>query len=1095
MPLFQTSVLKKYLSQQDPTAVEKAYRKYSKYFLNAEIQENIRSSKEEQFQATFLTELFVNVLDYTINPSPKYNLTTEYKNEKNNRKADGAILKDDTTLAVVELKGTNTKDLESIRRQAFDYKVNHKGCRYVITSNFEKLRFYIDDATEHEPFDLFQLTQERFALLYLCLHKDNLLNALPLKIKQDSLVEEEQITEEFYKDYSLFKRELFRDLVKRNVKKIRAARQQELEEITTDLAYQQELQSLDKNVKLALFKKSQKLIDRFLFVFFSEDRGLLTPNSTLQILEKWKADMDFGDERPLYNLFKQYFNYLDTGRKGTSSRAEIYAYNGGLFKPDTILDGLEIDDNLLYRHTLKLAKYDFESQVDVNILGHIFENSLNEIESVNAEIEGAEFDKQKSKRKKDGVFYTPKYITKYIVENTVGKLCDEKKIELDFKEEEYFKGRKNRKGFFIQKLVSILDEYRNWLLQLTICDPACGSGAFLNQALDFLIKEHQYIDELKAKVLGGGFQFPDIENTILENNIYGVDLNEESVEIAKLSLWLRTAQPRRKLNDLSSNIKCGNSLINSKAVAGDKAFDWENAFPKVFINGGFDVVIGNPPYVRQELFKDVKPYLEKHYDVYQGTADLYTYFFELSVEKLVKNKGLYSIIVANKWMQANYAKPLRDWLRTKRIIEIIDFGDLNVFKNVAAYPCIITIAPESPTKKFRVTLPKNLDFPDLNLLVDQTHFNVIHNNLSESSWSLVDESISKLTNKLKVVGKKLLDFTDSKIFYGIKTGLNEAFVIDKQQKNQIISNNSKAIELIKPFLAGRDIKRYAVDFKDTYLILIPSGWTNENRIDVNPWEYLRANFPGISNHLETFKEKAEKRSDQGDYWWELRSCAYYDEFNKPKLLLPDISKQGNFVLDRSDNYYLVNTAYIIGNADLYLLGILNSKLITFFYKSISPEVRGGYLRFIYQYLSLIPIALPDDKSKNDFEIIVDRLQHAHNSHKELIDKFIRHFISSYKIIKTSKNLENWQDLDFGEFIKELNKAIKTTNRDRQKENQPTVDTLTRADEFEWLDLFEQNKKKAQDLQAEIDSLEQQIDAMVYELYGLTEEEIRIVEHK
>jgi len=134
MPLFQTSVLKKYLSQQDQTAVEKAYRKYSKYFLNTEIQENIRSSKEEQFQATFLTELFVNVLDYTINPSPKYNLTTEYKNEKNNRKADGAILNNSTTLAVVELKGTNTKDLESIRRQAFDYKVNHKGCRYVITS-------------------------------------------------------------------------------------------------------------------------------------------------------------------------------------------------------------------------------------------------------------------------------------------------------------------------------------------------------------------------------------------------------------------------------------------------------------------------------------------------------------------------------------------------------------------------------------------------------------------------------------------------------------------------------------------------------------------------------------------------------------------------------------------------------------------------------------------------------------------------------------------------------------------------------------------------------------------------------------------------
>jgi REP element-mobilizing transposase RayT len=309
---------------------------------------------------------------------------------------------------------------------------------------------------------------------------------------------------------------------------------------------------------------------------------LLPNNSTIQILNKWKDDCDFGDVRPLYDLFKQYFNFLDLGRKGTEKRAEIYAYNGGLFKPDAILDALEIDNDLLYKYTLKLSKYDFESQVDVNILGHIFENSLNEIESVNAEIEGGDFDKQTSKRKKDGVFYTPKYITKYIVENTIGKLCHEKKQELGFDEEQYFRGRKNRNKTTIASLVTVLDDYRAWLLKLTICDPACGSGAFLNQALDFLIKEHGYIDELKTKILGGGLQFPDIENTILENNIYGVDLNEESVEIAKLSLWLRTAQPRRKLNDLSSNIKCGNSLIDSKAVAGDKAFKWEKEFPQVF---------------------------------------------------------------------------------------------------------------------------------------------------------------------------------------------------------------------------------------------------------------------------------------------------------------------------------------------------------------------------------------------------------------------------------------------------------------------------------------------------------------------------------
>lgn len=271
----------------------------------------------------------------------------------------------------------------------------------------------------------------------------------------------------------------------------------------------------------------------------------------MKILEQWNKLKDLDAYTPLYERFKLYFGYLDTGRNSTTKGAEIFAYNGGLFKPDAVLDSLQISDELLFKHTETLSNYDFESQVDVNILGHIFENSLNEIESVNAEIEGVEFDKQKTKRKKDGVFYTPKYITKYIVDNTVGKLCEEKKAELGIEEEEYAKGRFNRKKEIIINLDDSLKKYREWLLHLTICDPACGSGAFLNQALDFLIKEHQYISELEGKLLTKdtktkgiqtAFATENIENTVLENNIFGVDLNEESVEIAKLSLWLRTAQ-------------------------------------------------------------------------------------------------------------------------------------------------------------------------------------------------------------------------------------------------------------------------------------------------------------------------------------------------------------------------------------------------------------------------------------------------------------------------------------------------------------------------------------------------------------------------
>lgn len=290
MALFQPSVLKKYLKQQDQAAVDKAYKAYTKYFLHPTVQENIRSSKEEQFQATFLNELFVNILGYTLNPSPNYNLTTELKNEKGAKKADGAILNaDGKATTVIELKGTKTKDLESIRQQAFDYKANHTDCVYVVTSNFEKLRFYIHNAVEFEEFNLFMLSPDRFALLYLCLHKDNILNGIPEKIKNDSVVAEESITKKFYADYSVFKRELYRDLVKRNMKNDVFRKELSLEDAERG----------QKNIKLTLFKKSQKLIDRFLFIFFAEDRGLLPPNSITLIINKYKQLQELDRAEPL----------------------------------------------------------------------------------------------------------------------------------------------------------------------------------------------------------------------------------------------------------------------------------------------------------------------------------------------------------------------------------------------------------------------------------------------------------------------------------------------------------------------------------------------------------------------------------------------------------------------------------------------------------------------------------------------------------------------------------------------------------------------------------------------------------------------------
>tara|TARA_R110002020_G_scaffold293535_5_gene509219 strand:- start:151536 stop:154763 length:3228 start_codon:yes stop_codon:yes gene_type:complete len=1074
MALFQSSVLKKYLKAQDDKRISKAYKAFSAYFLNPVIQENIRKSKEEQFQATFLHELFVNILGYTLNPNPYYNLTTEFKNEKNNRKADGAILKNGSATGVIELKGTNTKDLESIRRQAFDYKANQKGCVYVVTSNFEKLRFYINDATEFEEFNLFELTPDRFALLYLCLQRENILSDVPLKIKEASIAEEEAITKNFYKDYSVFKRELFRDLVKRNVKRIKTNRQEQLEAVTTEELSDEERAErnrLDKNVKLTLFKKSQKLIDRYLFIFFAEDRGLLPPNSTLKILDEFAKLKEMDAHVPLYDRFKLYFNYLDQGRSGTYKHAEIYAYNGGLFKPDALLNQLVIDDELLLTHTRKLANYDFESQVDVNILGHIFENSLNEIESVNAEIEGDTFDKQTSKRKKDGVFYTPKYITKYIVENTVGKLCEEKKAQLSFEEAEYFKSRKGRNKDTLKKLVDILDTYRDWLLQITICDPACGSGAFLNQALDFLIKEHRYVDELKAKVLGGGLVFADIENTILENNIYGVDLNEESVEIAKLSLWLRTAQPRRKLNDLSSNIKCGNSLIDSKAVAGDKAFKWEQEFSQIFEKGGFDVIIGNPPYVfaRDNFTQNIKDYYSSNYLSAQYQINLYLLFIERTIQ-LINNKSFYGLIIPNAWLMIDSAKGLRELILERcSIDQIINLSGYS-FEGVNVETIIIIAS-------------KVLDIDNgnnINVLLSQgKEFRLSHHR-KQSDFNendgfefrvFSDQTSVDLSNKMK----KSSDVLDNLV--NIKAGLQayeknkgEPKQTEQDVKNRPYDFDYKYDENTHRYLEGKDVGRYFLDWSGQYL----------------------------------------------QYGKQLASPRTFDLFNGEKIIIREIT--GNFpnsiLATYDDGLYLYNRSNIgiVKNENTeislkYVLPVLNSKLMSYYFmKNTAKSVRKMFPKIILNDLRKFPfknISIP--KQKPFIDISEARLNFG-NEKISLINKFQTFFASQYKLEKLSRKLENWNELEFGEFIKELNKSIKANNKLREKavkeaavssssvENYVEVPALIKKDEFEWMSLFEENKKKAQDLQTQINHTEHEIDQMVYELYGLTAEEIKIVEN-
>jgi type I restriction-modification system DNA methylase subunit len=978
MALFQNSVLNKYLSNQDKQLLAKKWIAYKNHFLNSTVQENIRSSKEEQYQGEFIIDLFVNVLGYTKNPNPDFNITTEIKNVKDSKKADGGILIDNQVIGVIELKGTKTTDFDKIEKQAFGYKNNQPNCVYVITSNFEKLRFYIDNAIEYQTFNLFQMTEKEFELLYLCLAFENIKNGIPKQLKQESLSQEDQITKQLYKDYSAFKSVLYQNLRELN----------------------------PQFDGLELLKYTQKLLDRFLFLFFAEDRQLLPPNSVRLIISDWKDLAERDVEMPLYDRFKKYFEYLNEGSK--RKRYDVFAYNGGLFQPNAVLDNLKIDDNLLAYHTQKLADYDFLSEVDVNILGHIFENSLNEMDEIKAQTEGTTLDKTQTKRKKDGIFYTPKYITNYIIENTVGKLCTEKKTEIMLAEEDYFTDKK-RPQKAKQALLEKIETYRNWLLQITIIDPACGSGAFLNEALNFLIKEHLFIDELQSKLFGDALVLSDVQKSILENNLFGVDLNDESVEIAKLSLWLRTAQPNRKLNNLNNNIKCGNSLIDDPLIAGENAFNWQTEFPQVFAKGGFDVVIGNPPY-GAKLDTETQNYLNKTY--IKGGSETVISFTKLSYDTLLKQNGKLGFIIPKSFTFSSNYEGIREYVFDD-IYEIIDCK--KVWKEVQLEQIIFFFEKNNKTQTYKTGKLQNNEITIIGLIEKENYkiFGFYLNDISNAELNI--------GLKIKKAGIYLKDIAVNSrggIFQNkiSEKGNTEVLGGAEIQRNGVVGIKGKIdIELIK-----NDAKCFIAN----------------NSVLV---QNIVAHIENPTDHIK------------------ITACL---PINRNYAIVDTINQ-----LTFTENY----------NPKVFWI-LLNSKLINWYcYRFIYARAIRT-MHFDNSITNRIPI--PKEINQTPFiDMADDILEHttALQTHSA---RFLKLLQSSFPNLTVNKKIENWHDMTFGAFRAAL---------EQQKIKIPIKELM------DYQDLFETNAALIKTIQSKISATDAEIDQMVYALYGLTPDEIAVIE--
>jgi len=886
----------------------------------------------------------------------------EVKNDTDMKKADGVVYdKNNEPIAIIELKSSDKKiSNRDIIAQAFRYKNEKTTCRFVIISNFKQLDIYSDSSDICFSVDMTQ--SDNYTTIYALLSQSSLETSQIARLKKLSKSQDD-ITKEVYKEYSSFRLKLLNNLIENN-------------------------KGLSKD---NIFECANRLLDRFMFILFAEDRGLIPENSIDAIIRQYENSKEWGDNTPLYNYYKKYFHFIDVGNSNITPN--IPKYNGNLFKPDEKLENLIIDDYIIKDDLSHLSSYDFSDDVGVEVLGHIFEQSLNDLEKIKESL--LEEHKIVNSRKKDGVFYTPKFITEYIINNTVGKLCSDKREKLKLNIE--IKETKKAK----EKHIKLLHLYREYLENLKIVDPACGSGAFLTACFGYLLSEHKWIQKELGKADAGLFEYHNIDKQIIENNLFGVDINGASVGIAKLSLWLQTAKRDRPLSNLMNNIKSANSLTA----------DWNELFPEIMANGGFDCVVGNPPYVRQESIKELKPKLKEIYSVFTGTADLFVYFYELA-QNILKIGGINGFICSNKFFRAKYGQKLREMILEKTTIKsIVDFNAVKVFED-ATVDSAITILQKgySENSSFQISLNNYDNF-----------FDMAQQDLTKDSFSFVTPDELAIKKKIEKVGTPLKEW-DIKINRGILTGFNEAFIIDQSTKDELIKKDSQSAEIIKPLLRGRNLQQYSSSKSNEFLIV------SHNNPPINIEKYF-----AIKEHLNTYYERLKKRGDKGITPYNLRSCAYLNGFSNGKILYPEFSSSSLFSIDNNKSY-LLDTSWFIDKGDKFLLACLNSKVIWYYLGFITSSLGSASLRLKKVFMEKLPIPKIPKEQQKPFITLADTIIDS----KEKIAKYNKHFES-------------------------LN----------------AVDKIEIKEEIEKLDIL---------VQESVD----EVDRLVYGLYGLSDGEVGIV---
>lgn len=1010
-------------------------------------------TKETQIQGTFMVQVFDEVLGYTTVTSTDndcYNQKQEFTSALDASEADGGLgffsearkLRD--VRVVVELKDAK-KDLDKKQNrsshltpveQGFSYaNKNGSKCGWVIVSNFIETRLYRSTSSlEYETFDIRKMDDENeFLRFYFLLCKDHLITETG-KSFVDGLYQENEemgvaISNDFYKTYKQLRMDLYSNLKALN----------------------------DGKDELLLFTKSQKIMDRFTFICFCEDCGLLPQRTFENLIESAQHSFSMSPTK-IWDELRGLFRAIDQG----NPPMKINRYNGGLFREDAELDNLMIGNDVLTAFTT-LSAYDFGSDLNVNILGQIFEQSISDVEQIKNEISGLSSD-SKGKQKEDGIFYTPYYVTRYIVEQTVGAYLAGKKEELKqaiFQngpfEVKVLKSSTNRHRTIaftawedlpaetsemtedqslhreaVQQLhLHYWTEYEEILKNIKICDPACGSGAFLNQCFDFLHEEMNFVLEMKYNLNGEQFNLFDIDKQILQNNLFGVDINPESVEITKLSLWLKTAKQNQTLASLDDNIKCGNSIVADSDVAGELAFNWQEEFPDIFARGGFDIIVGNPPY-GAEVSQEVKDYATRNYATVEGNFDTYKVFFELGF-MLLKQGGYLGYITPNTYFDLRRSgTKLRQLLFSHTLLKIVEL--YNVFPNAVVEPVISVYQKENNGQADLeiILIPRNTHLSST-FIADGVHYIRPQSDLRKDPDYIfnykINNDVQNIIEAIRAISRPLSQCYF--VYNGAKpyeVGKGTPPQTKEMTKQKVYNGYTKIDDTWIPYMRGKRIQRFT------------SMWDGE--------------------YIKYGENLAAPRSES--------------VFKREKIFVRQTGDSIIATLDK--NNVANNTLHVIFSRDLselsdvYLLGILNSTLMTWIYQSEHPlEVGKPMAEVKKAFVEKLPLAIGNPEQIGKTEEIVKYLLALCQKRFDQKQTFLNFITKAYEPKKISDQMWDFDKCSFRDFVAEL-KTQKVK--------------LTSAQQMDLLELYEKQKQDVADMTAQIDAAQRQLDDLVFEIYQI-----------